>query len=87
MRCSNDKGGYLVPSTINKLVMRRYAIRYSLEFFVIFLGVLVSFSVQRYGEEKDRKKHVGSSTPSPPKLSPTSNIVKNTSNSCATWQR
>ena len=32
--------------------MRRYAIRYSLEFFVIFLGVLVSFSVQRYGEEK-----------------------------------
>ncbi len=32
--------------------MRRYVIRYSLEFLVIFLGVLVSFSVQRYSEEK-----------------------------------
>ena len=42
--------------------MRRYAIRYSLEFFVIFLGVLVSFSVQRYGEEKrsqqETRRHI-----------------------------
>ena len=32
--------------------MRRYAIRYTLEFVVIFMGVLVSFSVQRMSEEK-----------------------------------
>lgn len=34
------------------LLMRRYAIRYTLEFVVIFMGVLVSFSVQRLSEEK-----------------------------------
>ena len=36
----------------SRLLMRRYAIRYTLEFVVIFMGVLVSFSVQRMSEEK-----------------------------------
>ena len=36
----------------SQLLMRRYAIRYTLEFVVIFMGVLVSFSVQRMSEEK-----------------------------------
>ena len=36
----------------NEHLMRRYAIRYSLEFVVIFLGVVISFNVQRMSEEK-----------------------------------
>ena len=34
------------------LLMKRYAARYTLEFLVIFLGVLVSFSVQQWSEDK-----------------------------------
>ncbi len=36
----------------NTFLMRRYALRYALEFLVIFSGVLVSFSVQRFSDEK-----------------------------------
>lgn len=34
------------------LLMKRYAARYTLEFLVIFLGVLISFSVQQWSEDK-----------------------------------
>ena len=40
------------PMSRNEQLIRRYAIRYSLEFVVIFLGVVVSFNVQRMSEEK-----------------------------------
>jgi len=42
----------LISMSRSQLFMRRYAIRYTLEFVVIFMGVLVSFSVQRMSEEK-----------------------------------
>ena len=36
----------------SNLLIQRYAARYTLEFVVIFLGVLVSFSVQQWNEDK-----------------------------------
>ena len=42
----------LISMSKSQLLMRRYAVRYALEFVVIFVGVVVSFSVQRIGEEK-----------------------------------
>ena len=40
------------PMSRKEQLIRQYAIRYSLEFVVIFLGVVVSFNVQRMSEEK-----------------------------------
>ena len=40
------------PTSRNEQLIRRYVIRYSLEFVVIFLGVVVSFNVQRMSEKK-----------------------------------